>query len=323
MRGMLIAGPNLTIDRTLAIAELRPGEVLRFDRVVVTPGGKGLNVAPRRPRARRTRAVLVSLLPGRTGEAAAALIADEGIELHAVAVRRRAALDLDHPGARRPHDRAQRARAAGRPARVGRLRARDRGSAWARTACSSARAACRPAARPTPTAGWSALARAARGADASSTPRARRCCARSTPRPASSRPNLAEAEAALGLGRAAARPCRARPDARPRALAAAEALVRAGRAVGGRDRRRGGRGAARGRRRAGSGSPRRGWPRSATRSAPATCSPPRWPPRSSAASRSPRPPARGVAAASASVEHPTAGELDPRARPRLLEATIA
>ena len=42
---MLIAGPNLTIDRTLAIAELRPGEVLRFDRVVVTPGGKGLNVA--------------------------------------------------------------------------------------------------------------------------------------------------------------------------------------------------------------------------------------------------------------------------------------
>ena len=42
---MLVAGPNLTIDRTAALAELRPGEVLRFDRVVVTPGGKGLNVA--------------------------------------------------------------------------------------------------------------------------------------------------------------------------------------------------------------------------------------------------------------------------------------
>ena len=80
---MLVAGPNLTIDRTLSIAELRPGEVLRFDRVVVTPGGKGLNVG-RAARALGHPAVLVSLLPGRTGEAAAALIADLGVELHAV-----------------------------------------------------------------------------------------------------------------------------------------------------------------------------------------------------------------------------------------------
>src|SRR5215210_4217850 len=80
---MLIAGPNLTIDRTLGIAELRPGEVLRFDRVVVTPGGKGLNVA-RAARALGHRGLLVSLLPGRTGEAAAAMIADEGVKLHAV-----------------------------------------------------------------------------------------------------------------------------------------------------------------------------------------------------------------------------------------------
>lgn len=80
---MLVAGPNLTIDRTLAIDELRPGEVLRFDRVVVTPGGKGLNVA-RAAHALGHRAVLVSFLPGRTGAAAAAMIADEGVELHAV-----------------------------------------------------------------------------------------------------------------------------------------------------------------------------------------------------------------------------------------------
>src|SRR3954464_6534411 len=80
---MLVAGPNLTIDRTLAIAELRPGEVLRFDRVVVTPGGKGLNVA-RAARALGHRALLVSLVPGRTGEAAAAMIADESVKLHAV-----------------------------------------------------------------------------------------------------------------------------------------------------------------------------------------------------------------------------------------------
>jgi len=57
---MLIAGPNLTIDRTLAIAELRPGEVLRFDRrrlrfagaavVAAAAGGLG-SVAIQRARA--------------------------------------------------------------------------------------------------------------------------------------------------------------------------------------------------------------------------------------------------------------------------------
>ena len=60
---MLIAGPNLTIDRTLAIEELRPGEVLRFHDVVVTPGGKAqLPVA----RALHAPALLVGFTPGRT-----------------------------------------------------------------------------------------------------------------------------------------------------------------------------------------------------------------------------------------------------------------
>ncbi len=80
---MLVAGPNLTIDRTAALAELRPGEVLRFERVVVTPGGKGLNVA-RAARALGHPALLVSLVPGHIGRAAAALIAEEGIELSGV-----------------------------------------------------------------------------------------------------------------------------------------------------------------------------------------------------------------------------------------------
>jgi 1-phosphofructokinase family hexose kinase len=80
---MLIAGPNLTIDRTLSIDELRPGEVLRFERVVVTPGGKGVNVA-RVARALGARALLVGFTPGRTGAAAAGLISDEGLELRAV-----------------------------------------------------------------------------------------------------------------------------------------------------------------------------------------------------------------------------------------------
>jgi 1-phosphofructokinase len=63
---VLIAGPNLTIDRTLEIEELRPGEVLRFDGVAVTPGGKGVNVA-RVARALRVPALLVGFTPGRTG----------------------------------------------------------------------------------------------------------------------------------------------------------------------------------------------------------------------------------------------------------------
>jgi 1-phosphofructokinase family hexose kinase len=82
---MLIAGPNLTIDRTLSIAELRPGEVLRFERVVVTPGGKGLNVA-RAARAIGHGALLVSFVPGHTGRAGSALIAEEGVELAGVDV---------------------------------------------------------------------------------------------------------------------------------------------------------------------------------------------------------------------------------------------
>ena len=80
---MLIAGPNLTIDRTLTIEELRPGEVLRFDGVAVTPGGKGVNVA-RVARAMGAPALLVGFTPGRTGAAAAELLADEGLRIEPV-----------------------------------------------------------------------------------------------------------------------------------------------------------------------------------------------------------------------------------------------
>ena len=82
---MVIAGPNLTIDRTLSIDELRPGEVLRFDRAVVSPGGKGVNVA-RVARELGAGAVLVGFVPGRTGAAGAALLADEGLSLRGVEV---------------------------------------------------------------------------------------------------------------------------------------------------------------------------------------------------------------------------------------------
>ena len=80
---MLIAGPNLTFDRTLTIDELRPGEVLRFESAAVTPGGKGVNVA-RVARALGVPALLVGFTPGRTGAAAVELIADEGVQLRPV-----------------------------------------------------------------------------------------------------------------------------------------------------------------------------------------------------------------------------------------------
>ena len=82
---MLIAGPNLTIDRTSRLPALRPGEVLRLEDVAVTPGGKGLNVA-RAARALGVPAALVAFVPGRTGHAAAELIGDEGVDLRAVPV---------------------------------------------------------------------------------------------------------------------------------------------------------------------------------------------------------------------------------------------
>lgn len=81
---MLIAGPNLTIDRTVALSALRPGQVQRADDVTVTPGGKGLNVA-RVATALGGDARLVGFTAGHTGAAVAAMIADEGVALSPVA----------------------------------------------------------------------------------------------------------------------------------------------------------------------------------------------------------------------------------------------
>jgi 1-phosphofructokinase family hexose kinase len=82
---VLIAGPNLTLDRILGIDELRPGEVLRFSDATIAPGGKGVNVA-RVARAMGFPAVLVAMAPGRTGRAAVELLADEGLQVDAVPV---------------------------------------------------------------------------------------------------------------------------------------------------------------------------------------------------------------------------------------------
>lgn len=77
---LVIAGPNLTIDRTAPIAVLEPGAVLRTGTVAITPGGKGVNVARTSLRLGGD-AVLVGFVAGRIGEAAAAMLADEGVAL--------------------------------------------------------------------------------------------------------------------------------------------------------------------------------------------------------------------------------------------------
>jgi 1-phosphofructokinase family hexose kinase len=82
---VIIAGPNLTIDRTSRLAELRAGEVLRLSDVSVTPGGKGLNVA-RAALLLGAPASLVGFIPGYTGRAAAAMIAEEGVTLQGIPV---------------------------------------------------------------------------------------------------------------------------------------------------------------------------------------------------------------------------------------------
>jgi 1-phosphofructokinase family hexose kinase len=59
---LLIATPNITVDRTVRVAQLRPGSVLRPSRAVVTAGGKGVNVG-RVAAAFGRRATLVGFQP--------------------------------------------------------------------------------------------------------------------------------------------------------------------------------------------------------------------------------------------------------------------
>ena len=221
---MLVAGPNLTIDRTAVLAQLRPGEVLRFDRVVVTPGGKGLNVA-RAARALGHPALLVSLVPGHTGRAAAALIAEEGIELSGVpsAGELRSTMIVQERGGRttvmnEPGPVVDERRWADYENAVrGRLTPRSV------LVCSGSVPPGAPAeayGRLTEIA-HAAGARAVVDAAGSTLLRALDSA------PDLVTPNLAEAEGSLGLAAGGAS-VESGADARPRALAAAEALLRQG-----------------------------------------------------------------------------------------------
>jgi 1-phosphofructokinase family hexose kinase len=81
---MIVAGPNITLDRIVRIDELRPGEVLRFSEAIIAPGGKGANVT-RVAKALGFPATLVALAPGRTGRAVIELLFEEGLPVDAVA----------------------------------------------------------------------------------------------------------------------------------------------------------------------------------------------------------------------------------------------
>jgi len=81
---VLVAAPNLALDRVVRIAELRPGEVQRFRAADVRAGGKGVNVC-RAAGLLGARAPLVALAPGRTERAATELLAEEGLDLVPVA----------------------------------------------------------------------------------------------------------------------------------------------------------------------------------------------------------------------------------------------
>lgn len=93
--------PNPSLDRTLELATLAPGEVNRATTVRVDPGGKGVNVARALVlNGHDARAVLP--LGGREGEHLADLLRDAGIDVHPVPVAAavRENISLVEPGGR-------------------------------------------------------------------------------------------------------------------------------------------------------------------------------------------------------------------------------
>jgi 1-phosphofructokinase family hexose kinase len=221
---MLIAGPNATIDRTLTIAELRPGEVLRFEHVAVTPGGKGLNVA-RAARALGAPAVLVSFVAGHTGRAGAAMVAAEGIELCGVpspGELRSTAVILEASGRttvlNEPGPRIGPAEWEAYERELG-VHLRGHGV----LVCSGS---VPPGSPPDAYGRLAALARAG-GLPSVVDAAGETLAATLAAGPDVVTPNLGEAEGVLGTG-GGGEQVEAASDARPRALAAAEALVACG-----------------------------------------------------------------------------------------------
>lgn len=77
---MLIATPNLCLDRTVRLTGLVPGAVLRADGVQLSAGGKGVNVA-RVVRACGGTATIVGLVGDNDRERLLGLLAEEGADV--------------------------------------------------------------------------------------------------------------------------------------------------------------------------------------------------------------------------------------------------
>lgn len=82
---MLIVNPNFTVDRTIPLGELIPGDVIRTGRAAVTLGGKGINVA-RVGRALGDHAPVLGFLPRESRATLDSLAAAEGVKLSGVEV---------------------------------------------------------------------------------------------------------------------------------------------------------------------------------------------------------------------------------------------
>ncbi|MGH2790475.1 MAG: 1-phosphofructokinase family hexose kinase [Actinomycetota bacterium] len=82
-KNIVIACPNLSLDRTMSVEGLALGRVHRSTRSDTRGGGKGVNVA-RALRHMDRESLLVGLAGGRTGEAVAGLLQDEGLALVAL-----------------------------------------------------------------------------------------------------------------------------------------------------------------------------------------------------------------------------------------------
>lgn len=82
---LVAIGLNPTLDRTLLLSGLEPGQVLRATDVTVTAGGKALNVC-RAARTLGAEIVLAGPFAGDLGRYALGLIAGEGVPCRSVAV---------------------------------------------------------------------------------------------------------------------------------------------------------------------------------------------------------------------------------------------
>ena len=84
-RPILVAGPNLAVDRTIEVPELVVGGVHRATAADARAGGKGVNVA-RALACIGQPALVTGFVGGRTGEALLGMLADEGIACEPVRV---------------------------------------------------------------------------------------------------------------------------------------------------------------------------------------------------------------------------------------------